>query len=62
MKSSNLALRFEPEDFAEPEAAPASENDGQNSPAAPPRAYRRFSLDDRTIVIRDQGLRLFRVC
>lgn len=60
MKSSNLARRYEIE---EPQDSPRlAEASGEEPPPNPPmRAYRPFSLDDRAIVIRDQGFRPFRV-
>lgn len=60
MKSSNLAWRYEMDGLEEVQRK--AESAGDNTPPpSPPRAYRSFSMDDRAIVIRDQGLRPFRV-
>lgn len=66
MKSSNLAWRLDDaaEQAAAPDAPPrlalqvlAAEQAGRSLPPA----RRRRSFDERTIVIRDQGFRPFRV-
>ena len=63
MKLSNLALRMEPE--MEVEAAdPVADNTSAEELARAARRQqrtRRLGLDYRAIVIRDDGLRLFRV-
>ena len=63
MKLSNLALRMEPETEYE-SADPVADNTSAEELARAARRQqrtRRLGLDYRAIVIRDDGLRLFRV-
>jgi hypothetical protein len=60
MKTSNLALRREPAED-QPEPSLGCQQVYRPGPARKrPRARRPFAF--RAIVIRDQGLRLFRCC
>jgi len=63
MKSSNLAWRMEREDAEDHANSPLPRHSLQArvEAAAARRARQRASFDYRAIVIRDQGLRPFRV-
>ena len=64
MKSSNLARRMEREDAEDHAESPQPRHGTQArvaAAAAARRARQRASFDYRAIVIRDQGLRPFRV-
>jgi len=61
MKPSNLALRLETEGEQEP-AADLATAEALARAARRLERTRRLGLDYRAIVIRDHGLRAFRVC
>jgi hypothetical protein len=63
MKSSNLALRMEPAEFADqPSTTPQAEAEIPGRATLRPRPrYDLRAFERRTIVIRDQGLPAFRV-
>ena len=62
MKSSNLALRIEAEEPDTPAPLPQAPAPAERTPAERRLARtRRLGLDYRAIVIRDDGLRPFRV-
>jgi len=63
MKLSNLALRMEPETEQEAAESPASapSTDAESRDARRQARTRALGLEYRAIVIRDDGLRPFRV-